>query len=308
MNSAYYSDKTTQFLRLNLLHDLREDVSRGTPEFPGCAYVCELHKLPEGTFPYHWHEELQFTRAVDRVLELKVNGDTIRLQPGEGIFINSSVLHSIFTRETAPCERRDIIFHAELLYGSTRTAVYRNYILPLLQARSVPCVVFRGNEPFGSSALSKFEAAFSAMKEQPYGFEIMARRELTDLCLAICGRYQSEISTSSAFHGAEETRVRAMVDYIYKNYSRPLSVSQIAGAANVSVRECHRAFRGILNTTPVDFLRKHRISAAKVLLAESDLTVQEIGERCGFADPAYFSRAFRQIAGTGPAAYRAEVK
>lgn len=308
MKTDYYSDTASQFLKLNLLSDLREDVERGTPDFPGCAYVCELHKLPEGIFPYHWHEDLQLTIAVSKTLELKINGDTVFLSPGQGIFINSSVLHSVFTREAAPCERRDIIFRAELLYGSVRSAIYKKYVLPLLSGRTLPYVIFDRDDPFGSAALDCVETAFDAMKEQDFGFEAVVRERLTALCVMICRKFRDSITEPSSVLRTEELRARTMIDYIYKNYAKPLTVSQIASSAGISERECHRVFRQILSTTPIDFLRQHRISAAMLLLENSDEDITGIGERCGFQDPSYFSRTFHKITRSSPGEYRKRIR
>ncbi len=40
------------------------------------------------------------------------------------------------------------------------------------------------------------------------------------------------------------------------------------------------------------------------LLRFTDLTVGEVAHRAGFADPLYFSRAFKRHAGEAPMAYR----
>lgn len=42
------------------------------------------------------------------------------------------------------------------------------------------------------------------------------------------------------------------------------------------------------------------------MLRQTDLPVREIARRLGYADPYYFSRAFRKTVGTSPTAYRGQ--
>ncbi|WP_425101986.1 AraC family transcriptional regulator [Tropicibacter sp. S64] len=56
-----------------------------------------------------------------------------------------------------------------------------------------------------------------------------------------------------------------------------------------------------------DLARRHRIDRAARLLGETRLSILEVAARCGYAETASFSRAFREVTGTSPRAYRAEV-
>jgi len=44
--------------------------------------------------------------------------------------------------------------------------------------------------------------------------------------------------------------------------------------------------------------------ARQVLLSEPDLRVSELAARCGFADPCYFAKVFRETLGCSPSQYR----
>jgi len=52
------------------------------------------------------------------------------------------------------------------------------------------------------------------------------------------------------------------------------------------------------------FLLHTRLERARYLLDDSDLSIKQIAHACGFADPNYFSRIFRQRHGQSPGAYR----
>ena len=54
----------------------------------------------------------------------------------------------------------------------------------------------------------------------------------------------------------------------------------------------------------MNYLRLCRITAAKKLLASSDMPVSRIAASCGFSDHSNFSREFRQETGISPTEFR----
>ena len=307
-NKAYFSNIDTQILEARLLSDLREDMDRGTPDFQVCGYICDVMKFHNNIFPYHWHDELQFTKAVDHPLELCINGETVIVSPGQMIFVNSKVLHSVGSLELGHCQRNDIIFKPSVIADSYNSAIYRNYLQPLISFRELPFVLFSDRDEAGRRAMGLFAEAFRALEDQPYGFEITVRDKLSQILLMIAEEHVVDRESSSDLTDLREKRVREMAGFIYRNFAGPMTVSQIAGSASVSERECYRVFKAVLNTTPIEFLRQHRVSAAMVYLKDPDLDIAAIAEKCGFEDPAYFSRTFRALTSITPGEYRRRSK
>ena len=68
-----------------------------------------------------------------------------------------------------------------------------------------------------------------------------------------------------------------------------------------SMRE---AFLKIFGMPPVKYLTALRLAEAKKLLNESDLNIERVAQRCGFADQFYFSRVFKQNCGVSPSKFR----
>ena len=59
-------------------------------------------------------------------------------------------------------------------------------------------------------------------------------------------------------------------------------------------------FRRYFGIPPIRCQLDCRMELAKHLLRGSSLSIKEIGERCGYADPFQFSRMFRRRAGVSP--------
>ncbi len=100
--------------------------------------------------------------------------------------------------------------------------------------------------------------------------------------------------------------VKAAVDFIATNYPLPVSIEDIAAAADVSRTTLFRAFKSEMNLSPADYLIEYRIGQAKKLLAATDISINAVARSAGYEDSLYFSRAFRKITSRTPTEYRAE--
>ena len=59
-------------------------------------------------------------------------------------------------------------------------------------------------------------------------------------------------------------------------------------------------FRQVLGISPMEFLTTYRLEQARHLLLTTDWPSAQVGEQCGFPDPSYFGKLFRQKMGKTP--------
>lgn len=83
-----------------------------------------------------------------------------------------------------------------------------------------------------------------------------------------------------------------------------LSVAEMAAAVGLSESWFANVFKQTTGKTPLQWQLATRIERAQTLLMESDLSVADIAAHLGFSDQAHLTRAFRQVAGETPAAWR----
>ena len=95
-----------------------------------------------------------------------------------------------------------------------------------------------------------------------------------------------------------------VVEHLHRNYGESLTTAELAERAHLSVPQFERRFRRAFGTSPHQYLLRIRIENAAGLLAETDHTVSEIAQICGFYDHAHFSRSFRKQMNASPTAHR----
>lgn len=123
--------------------------------------------------------------------------------------------------------------------------------------------------------------------------------------LAVHGLMTSLLIASVRGEKPETHPIVLAQNFIAAHYAEPIAVEDIARAATVSGSYLTRVFRKELGTSPHDYLVRYRITRAKQLLVETDLSVGEIARQVGFKTESNFSYRFSKLCGTSPRGYRA---
>lgn len=98
--------------------------------------------------------------------------------------------------------------------------------------------------------------------------------------------------------------VMSALNYIEDNFKNDFSVKDLALISGVSQQYLGRIFRQIMNTSPVEYIIDRRVREAKILLIETDKSIAEISQLCGFSNPGYFCTVFKKTENIAPIVYR----
>ncbi len=102
----------------------------------------------------------------------------------------------------------------------------------------------------------------------------------------------------------ERRAVRRAVEFVERNLARPITVSDVAAAAGVSLRTLQAFFAEDLQQTPSSFIRNRRLERARADLADappgSGATVSQIANRWGFSHLGRFANTYHQRFGEPP--------
>lgn len=82
------------------------------------------------------------------------------------------------------------------------------------------------------------------------------------------------------------------------------SVEQLARNLFMSYSQVHRKLSAIIGMSPNQYIRHLRLQKSKELLRTTDNTILNISLICGFSDPSYFGKVFKQEFGVSPHEWR----
>ncbi|TDF35860.1 AraC family transcriptional regulator [Alteromonadaceae bacterium M269] len=95
------------------------------------------------------------------------------------------------------------------------------------------------------------------------------------------------------------------LQYLEDNYTKPLSLNEVAEHACVSPSHLSFLFKRYVGQSFKQTLLRLRINAAMVLLRENPFSqVTEVCDDVGFSDLSFFVRKFKAVVGYSPGAYR----
>jgi transcriptional regulator GlxA family with amidase domain len=93
-------------------------------------------------------------------------------------------------------------------------------------------------------------------------------------------------------------------EWMHENFHRDFALEVPARRVGMSLRNFVRRFQQATGDSPLVYLQKLRIAAAKRLLESDHRTVQEISDAVGYQDAAFFRKLFERHTGSSPSAYR----
>ncbi|OOO43015.1 helix-turn-helix transcriptional regulator [Rhizobium laguerreae] len=121
------------------------------------------------------------------------------------------------------------------------------------------------------------------------------------LLLESCpNRYSNELALPAP--APAPRHVKWAIDFMQEHIAEPISLSDIAMAAKVSVRTLQQGFRQFRNTTPMSYLQDLRMAAAHRDLLESDArqAIADVALKWGFMHPGRFAAEYRKRFGQLP--------
>lgn len=287
--------------------DGREIIKVGTPEFPmevwgpwdGVSYEkCSA-------VPWHWHEEVEINLVMEGRLLGMADGKTFELKAGQALFVGSGVLHGNKAAEAnGLIHQVSIVFDPSVVGGASGSVFWRKYLGPVLCAPECRCVPILGEAEWERQALAELRHLADIWPEKAPGYEFEVRAALSRVICLMAEHCVKHAQAPSERELRDSERIKQMVDFVRAHRVEPITTEQIAASAAISVSECLRCFRRMMNLTPKEYLRQHRIRHAVQLLEQTDLSITAVGEACGFEDMSYFARVFRAERGCTPSEYR----
>ena len=98
--------------------------------------------------------------------------------------------------------------------------------------------------------------------------------------------------------------VEALDNYIRENAGDDISNTEIGAIFGYHPFYISKVLKDRKGTTLRQYIIAYRLKLAKKLLEESAKSVNEISEECGFNDPSYFTKTFKNAFGMTPKDYR----
>ncbi len=280
----------------------QETTAHGTFDFPLAVYETVLKRNILGFVSWHWHREFQFCLVTAGTVAFRVQGQQLVLTEGQGLFINSNVLH-MAQPETPDAAYCCIDILPSLLCGFPGSVLDVSLITPLSVDSALPMFCFSGSSPETQAILVRLKEIRQLSQYPTPSYPLM----ITGLLMEVMGQMIAIQDASPQVPSEDMSRLRSVLQFIDQHYMECLTLAQCAGLAGLSSSEFCRQFKRVMHCTLTTYIRQVRLqkSAAELLL-HPEKSISQIAYETGFSTTSYFISQFRAAAGMTPGAYRQE--
>ena len=286
--------KCVNFIDLN--HDRSEKIKYTYPEIPFYFHKGRFSSYPNYFMEEHWHDDIELVISLSGHMTYNVNGQLVRINEGEGIFVNSHRLHSAFSEDMTECSYIVILFHPMIL--CTTKQLEQEMVLPILDS-SLDFIHLKQNVTWENEIIR-------------YVHLITEKNENVAVLTAIGSLHfiwseiiqHTDIKLVTVKNDTQLSILKTMISFVHKHYSEKITLTDIAKSGYVSKRTCGNLFLKYVHKTLIAFLNDYRLRKSIALMQNTDMTIVEISLACGFSGASYYAECFRRSLGKSPTEYR----
>ncbi len=303
-----------------------EPKQHGTPDFPfEYHYINPAH--PRYEMPFHWHKEWEIIHIIEGIFTVHTDDIVYTAQAGDTLLVRDGMLHG-GTPEN--CIYECFLFD---LHGLFRNLdMVKKYLRPIYREQILPEIYYpAGKMPEVDDVISRLSAAYrmhastmtsSAATTNASASSMIGTANVPDVftdlplelvVLGCISQLFAAILQGHAYASGQKDAVdsthkidliKTILEYIELHYASSITLSELAGVANMNPKYFCRFFRSITHQTPMEYVNMYRIEKAAQMLHSTRLPVTDICMECGFNDSSNFIKVFRKYKGMTPKQYR----
>ncbi len=273
-----------------------------TPVTEEDFFFIQHHYKPDFDYPIHVHPEYELNLVLNCEGE-RIIGDSVEpFGPIDLVLIGPNVHHSWESSPASQTENAKVITiqFREDLFGETMLRTKSMHCIRKMLSESKRGIVFSGKTL--AVAIEKLEA----LSKLPSDFQstILFMELLNFLALSQEQRMLISEGFNQRTISIHSKRIDRVHNFLKDNFTRPISLGEVAELANMSESAFSHFFKRSTNKSFTQFLIDLRLGHAARLLLETQENISQICYACGFNNVSNFNRLFKKHKGTTPQDYR----
>lgn len=303
--------------KLLVRDDMSEDVPYTSAHLPVYSVRWRLSSFLNYRADCHWHPDLEFTAVLEGEMTYQVNGRLYHLRKGDGIFVNTNRFHfgaGILEHGDIP----ECVFHCLRFKPSLLCAhpyIEERFVNPLMYDSRFDALFFpapgsgmdadddRGKE-WKAQALKRIKAIMELTLNAPDDSALETQSRLYDLWALLLANTINHTGDEKITISREDLTIKRMLGFIQKNFSKKITLDDIAKEGMVCRSKCCRIFKQVLRISVFDYLLNFRIRQSLGLLRNEGMSIGEVALASGFSAVSYYGEIFKRLLGMSPGEYR----
>lgn len=280
--------------------NMMETIQHGSKEYPFHFYYDNLELFDFHCIEWHWHTEFELVYVETGTVYFGISDKQFALSEGQGVFINSKILHRYFSQGKAIVPNFVLM---PVFIAAQDSLIYQKYVLPIM-ASPMDYQIFSSDIPWQAEVLSLMRETMAA-QEKTSDVELVNSYLIQKIWHILYQNTDVEhMGKKESYSASSQARLQLMMQYIHQKSAYNISLSDIADQAKVSKSTALNLFHRYLGISPVTYLVNYRLQEAAKLLASTEKKVTVISKDTGFDSVDYFCKAFKKYYKLTPTEYR----
>lgn len=227
----------------------------------------------------HWHRSIEIFAIFEGELEFFINEKQYPLRPGEFMLVNSNEVHSVLS----PKVNKTIVLQIPL-------ATFENYYT------DERFIYFSHSSRLQDEEVMKLvEDMYLTYTEKKCGYELKVQSQFFMLVYILVTKYRkTEVSPELVRHSRKLNKLSAITAYMKENYTKELSLENVAKTFGYSPTYLSRMFQKYAKTNYKAYLNNIRLEHAYKDLVNTEVSIGDIAVNNGFANSKAFAKVFKE--------------
>jgi AraC family transcriptional regulator len=131
----------------------------------------------------------------------------------------------------------------------------------------------------------------------------------SSLAVHLLRRYGTSMRKARLSKGGLSPRqLRRVVDYVHDHLDRDLALAELAAVAGLSPHHFGEAFKTSTGQPPHRYVMGKRVTRARELLWNQELSISDVAYALGFASQSHFTTQFGRVTGITPGRFRRSLR
>lgn len=289
-------------MQLKIQSNQKEIKDHGDYSFPLRISEEAIHRFDTDSFLWHWHPEIELTWIMDGTMDYSVNEKHYILKQGDGLFVNSNVMHSGYMIDHQSCNYLSITFHPRYIYGYENSILQTKYVDSIISNPHWSSLVLHPDIDWQGEIVEKIKEIYHLSRNQTDDYELNVHLTLGRIWQLLFLHY-TQLPEKPQTADTHTQRLKDILFYIQEHYQGPVTLEEIASSVSFCKSECCRFFKKHMGMTLFEYLLFFRIQQSLPLL-RLDESITKIAATVGFSDPSYYGKIFKRYMNCSPGQYR----
>lgn len=245
-----------------------------------------LEKRDSVDFEPHLHKAVEIISLLSGSAFCSVDGETFEIKQGDTVVAFPNQIHSYWASQNITSY---VIILDASIFPEFKKIFKQKPVCPIIGREQTE------KNGFFNVMETVFKEYNSCSPAVQKGWLTVALGKLFEVCECVsCDKVYTDF-------------VGDILSYCENNYHEKLSLGTAAKALHISESRLSHIFSEKFKMSFPSYINMLRINEACIKLAETDLSITEIADLCGFSTIRTFNRAFLKQVGVSPVKYRREV-